>query len=237
MAAFNVFLDSLSGEPECYGDPPLLTDPKLTEPKMPPAEVEHRTFGSRLAATEYLFTVFNEAGITMPELDRGLWAWLSLLYFDELCPKDDRGRRKPGDRARWIPQTESSREYYRHLLAGPYRIFVAHRDNPHCARLVLSGPLHTPGELVEQLASRKEYITNPGIMEAAARLYFDPVANRPRPGATTTNRGGTIRRFIDVLRQLDCTWDLYSFTADDILDKLPREFDRFKVFAGRATGA
>ncbi len=231
VAAFERFLDGLVADADAWSDPPLLDDPALTEQVIPGLEIEPRTFGSRFAAAEYLAGILSRSGIPEPERDRGLWTWLSLLYFDELCPRDARGRLKPGERARWVPETESSRRYYRHLLAGPYRIYMAHRDNPERVRLVLCGPLHSPGDIVEQLASRQEYVTNPSVMEAAAKLYLDPTTRQPRRGAAGKGPGSA-RRLADILNQLDCTWDLRSFSAQDILDRLPAEFEQFKALAG-----
>ena len=130
-----------------------------------------------------------------------------------------------GEEARFIPGAASWR-YYRHLLAGPYRIFQRHRD---CAKLLLSGPLSKPGDCPEQLASRQEFIQNPGIIGAASILYYDGDKQRPRRGAASTKRKpGTLRRFVDVVQQLDLTYDLYSMQPTEILTILPREFDSWR---------
>ena len=75
--------------------------------------------------------------------------------------------RKPGALARHIPEPGNFQRYYRHLLAGPYRIYRAHRDDPQRALALLCQPLDSPGDVVEQLASRQELVTNRGIMELA----------------------------------------------------------------------
>ena len=148
---------------------------------------------------------------------------LKRLLF-RLMPK---GGESLADHSRWIPETTTSWRYYRHLLAGPYRIYSAHRGDPSRAILVLCGPLGKPGDIVEQLASRLEYITNPSILEAAATLYFDHGRRKPKSGAASRNGKGTIRRFIDVIGQFDVTWDLYSLNPGSILKMLPSEFFRF----------
>lgn len=227
IARFADFLDSLTGEAPFPYPSALLTDPEATEEISPSIEIDQRTFGNRYAAAEYLYSLFKDSGLGNIERDRGLWAWLSLFYFEELCPSDASGRRKPGERARWISETSVSWRYYRHLLAGPYRIYSAHSDNPQRAMLVLCGSLHQPGEIVEQIASRQEIITNPGIMEAASRLYYDAFSSRPRRGATTKTGRGTVRRFTAILNQFDVTWDLYSLEARDVIQMLPDEFSRF----------
>jgi hypothetical protein len=163
--------------------------------------------------------------LTNIESDQGLWTWLSLFYFDELYPPAARVRRKPGERARWILNT-SGRRYYRHLLAGPFLIYKSHRDNPDRAMVLLCGPLADPGEIVAQIASRQEIVTNRGLMEAAKMLYYDSSNRKPKRGAASKTKGAA-RRFADVMNQFDVTWDLYSLEAADVIRLLPDEFSRF----------
>jgi len=205
----------------------VLHNPETSEDVEPPVEVEDRNFTSRYDAGKYLHDRLSEAGIPNLEKDRGLWAWLALFYFDRLCPRDDSGRRKPGELARWIPDVDNYRKYYRHLLAGPWRIFRAHRDDPNRALALLCTPVHTPGDLPEQLASRQELVTNKAIMQVATLLYVDPATKEPRSGARGKGPGSA-RRLADVLNQFDLTWDLYAMSADELLTMLPSEFNRFK---------
>jgi len=91
----------------------------------------------------------------------------------------------------------------------------------------LCQPLHTPGDLVEQLASRQELVTNQAFMSAATALYVDAATQQPKRGARGKTRG-TARRLADICNQLDVTWDLYAMNAGELLGKLPREFQRFQ---------
>lgn len=198
--------------------------------------IEHRTFGSRLAAAKYLHEQLNHSGLENVDKDRGLWAWLSLFYFDELCPADKKGRRAPGQDARWVPETGQAFRYYRHLLAGPYRIFHAHRTGPERAMILLCGPLHQPGDIVEQLASRQELVTNPSLLGTATALYLDEETQLAKRGTTSTEilndrtRGkpGTVRRLVDVYKQFDVAWDLYAMDTESVVALLPKEFERFQ---------
>lgn len=228
---FTVFLDSLTGDAPMPYPSALLTDPEATEEIQPAIKIEQRTFGSRYAAAEYLYKLFKDSGLTNIEGDRGLWAWLSLFYFEELCPPNVKGRRKPHERARWIPEVGSFWRYYRHLLAGPYRIYTAHSDSPERAMLVLCGSLHQPGDIVEQIASRQEIITNAELMKAATKLYYDSSSKKPWRGAAGKDSRGTVRRFTDILNQFDVTWDLYSIRTNDFIGMLPNEFSRFAANA------
>lgn len=151
-------------------------------------------------------------------------ARLAARYFQVLC-KTQAGRLKPGERARWIPNSGSFR-YYRHLLAGPYLIVGTHADDTKRALAVLSGHVSEPGDIAEQMVSRQEIVTNPHLMEAITKLYIDSTTLKPKRGAASKTRGGA-RRLATLIDQLDLTWDVYGISADSFLELLPQEFDKF----------
>lgn len=157
----------------------------------------------------------------------GLWTWLSLFFFDQVCPAEGGGRRKPGELARHV-LSQHAQKYYRHLLAGPNRLVQLHDVN---ARVFLYGPLPEHGDFSEQLASRMQFVSNRALIEAVDKLYFDPAANgagRPKRGALTRTRAGNLRRLVSVIQQLDLTYDLYAMNSQQILDLLPDEFAKWK---------
>ena len=209
----------------------IIDDLALTEliPDAPPLEI--RPFANRLEAGEYfsvqLEPVAIETGRIALARDKGLWTWLALAWMDVLAPLSEDGTRKLKAHNRWIPNVEDYRKYYRHLLAGPYLIYEAHKDDPSRALAVLATPVEKPGEVVEQFASRQEMITSVSLMSAITALYYDPVKQQIKRGAAG-KAGGSSRRLADVLGQFDVTWDIYGMPSDEILALLPGEFDRFK---------
>lgn len=221
------FLDSLTTD-DPDGWPPFgLADPELTHLVEPEVEVENRIFVTRWDAGAYLYSVLDNAGLDDVATDAGLWSWLALFFFDSLCPRGPRGRRKPGARARWIPEVANHKRYYRHLLAGPYMIYRAHADEPKRALALLCGPIDRPGDIVEQLAARQELVTNPGLIGAATLLYVDRDTRKPKRGAGGKGPGSP-RRLADIYQQFDLTWDLYSLEPEELIGMLPPEFDRFR---------
>jgi hypothetical protein len=40
--------------------------------------------------------------------------------------------------------------------------------------------------------------------------------------------GGSARRLSDVLKQFNMNYDFYAIKSDDLINLLPKEFDRFK---------
>ncbi|HEX9723993.1 MAG TPA: hypothetical protein VGC53_06890 [Vicinamibacteria bacterium] len=222
------YLDSLRTDtPEPY-PASILTDAETSQSLDPPVEIVPRSFANRFEAARYLNEVLARSNINAPESDQGLWAWLALFYFDQLCPPGNNGRRRsPGERARWIPVVGDSRRYYRHLLAGPYNVLKAHEDKPERTMALLCGPLYQISGAYEELAARQELITNPAVVAAATRLYYDPTKGRLKR-AGTVGAPGTVRRFAEVLMQLDVVWDLYQMSPEELIAMLPPEFDRFR---------
>jgi len=226
VTRFTQYLKSISSGERL--DPPmhLLNDGDSSEALAGTAEVEIQAFKSKMAAASYLQD--RLAGLDRSEVDNnvGLWTWLSLFYFDQVCPPGAHSKRTPGEIVRHV-LSQHAQKYYRHLLAGPYRLLQIHSKN---ARVFLCGELPVHGDFSEQLASRIQFISNPSLIEAVDRLYYDTSSNgdgRPKRGALTRTRPGNVRRFVSVMQQFDLTYDMYAMTADQILDLLPAEFAKW----------
>jgi hypothetical protein len=106
-------------------------------------------------------------------------------------------------------------------------VYAAHADDPNRAMALLCGPVATPGEVWEQLASRQDFASSATLVEIATRLYFDPVKKELKRGSASQGAGGA-RRLPAVIQQFGLTWDVYGMPADRLMDLLPSEFDRFK---------
>lgn len=230
VTAFANYRARLALEPSLLPPLQLLEDPALTEQMPGDVDVPARSFMNRLEAGVFLNETIDATGINLPERDQGLWTWLTLFYFDEVCPSDGYGNRDPQNEARLVAQVDNFQRFYRHLLLGPFLIVRAHREDPQRAIAFLCKPLWEPGEIVEQLASRKELVTNRAVAEAATRLYYDPSSGSFKRGAGSSVKGAP-RRLAALLNQLDITWYLYGLGVDELLHLLPKEFDRFRPIA------
>lgn len=230
LARMEDFLDSFAQQPDRSVDFqrdlwPILTGVDTTShvPNVVQADADRR-FPRRFDLAEYLYGLIPNLGLQDPTRDRGLWAWLSLLWFEQLAPVTQRGR-KVGERARWLPAMDW--KYYRHLVLGPYVIFFANRDQPRRALALLHNPPHTPGEIVGQLAATQDVALSKAATAVATALYYDFTAGRMKPGASGSSPGSP-RRFRTVIDQFDRTYDLQCLTESGLLALLPAEFNRFR---------
>ena len=226
MSRFANWLDALRHDPTLQPPAELLTDPITSVPLGTSVELEDKRLSSRFDAAEYIHSCITTEQIPDAEGDSGLWAWLSLFFIDTVCPLDTKSGRKPGALARHIPEPSNFQRYYRHLLAGPYRIYRAHRDDPKRALALLCQPVDSPGDVVEQLASRQELVTNRGIMGLATKLYVAADTLKVKKGAGGKG-GGSARRLSDIIEQFDLTWDLYAATPNELAAVMPSEFAKY----------
>lgn len=222
--SFNKYLSAQRASATTVSLPEILAEEQLTE-KLDDSrvDVENISFENRLEMARYLCERLQPLNASGTDTDPGVWAWLTLFYFDVICPPDPDGNRHPGREYLYLPTTDY-RYYYRHLLLGPYQVYQRHGD---AAQLLLSGKVTTPGDVYERLASRQEFVASSGIIAAADRLYRSPAELTPKRGATVAGRPGTVRRFVVILQQLDRTYDLQSMTGEEILSLLPDEFSRW----------
>jgi hypothetical protein len=224
IAAFRQYLQQIREGEEFQPSPAVLHIDDYSSRVEPAITIEDRQFETKLDAAVYLTEALAPLG-TSASGDRGLWSWLALYYFEQLSPKNAKGARRPREDYHYIPSSERIWSRDRHLLAGPWRLYALHGIH---ARLLLNPRVHEHGAFVYDLGFRRELITNRGLLEAIDTLYWDREEDRPKKGASSTKNPGNLRRLITVVQQLDFNYDLYGMNAREILDLLPREFDRWK---------
>jgi hypothetical protein len=225
---FRKYLSSLRSGSTSDAPNQLLIAHDASESVPGTAEVEQRTFETRLDVAKYFDEALSDIKLDNIDTDIGLWSWLSLFYFDEICPRGKDGSRKPGRDYRHILEP-GFRYGHRHLLAGAYVSYTVHGLGEHLGQLILYSPPSVESSFYHELASRQSLITNPGVMEAVNLLYFHKRDKRPKTGALSKKqKPGTFFRFIDVIQQLDLTYDLYSMTGKEVLDLLPSEFNHWR---------
>lgn len=215
----------------------LLSDPEASEPLPFYVRPSDRQFANKQEFGEYLNTLLQQFDAASLSGDRGLWSALALFWFDQLCPANASGDRQPDKAYRYILSADY-RHYYRHLVRSPWQLVRDHGQNARFLLLAASDgltPLRRHGDILEQLGGTQAIIRSKPIVAAAATLYGDPVTGRPKRGITSKDRGGSVRRFARVLKQLELTFDPELLPLSDLSDILPQEFELWKGDGVRGT--
>ncbi|NVP54727.1 hypothetical protein [Mycoplana rhizolycopersici] len=161
---------------------------------------------------------------------KGVWGWLSFVCRDVVYPEQKNGHRKLGEVWRWFPsEPEDYQKGQRHLIRMPVLLKSSFGD---AAEHLLIGSPSVPGELREQLTSQQDMF-HESFQRVARLLYLEPGKMKLRRGAGGKGAGSS-RRLAQVRKQLDVTWDLFALSPDQLLEKLPKEFDRFRLKASES---
>jgi hypothetical protein len=201
----------------------LLTNNELSDVLSPAIEVKLINFTTKREAAVYFNQLFGNSAKQDLLNDSGLWSWLSLYYFDVVCPKHA-GERKVRNDYTYIFEPKSSRHFYRHLLFVSWRILdIAPNHN----RLMLDSSISSLDKFTTEVIKRLYLTRIPCFFEVLDRLYWDESIGRARPGVTNfakVTAGNLAHRLPVRIRQLEKTYDLQSLTADQLIELLGEEF-------------
>jgi len=227
MSEFRVWLENPVG----YNTPAEI-ERDMVEPFDRYVIDPERRFGSRYEFGVYLNDQFRDAdfnNLMSPECD-GLWAWLAIVYFNQLTANGIRREEH------YVVMRKGSAGAlaYRHAVRTSYELVYVHNN---AAQICLSCPMDTWGELAEQMTSRQTLMRNPGFFKTAFVLYMSEgrlrrgAASRPRErnGRNPRDRTGLggIRRLAVALQRLDLTYDTEEMNPEQIKKVLPQEFSRW----------
>lgn len=201
----------------------LLDNAAYTEHACADIDIENPGFSTRYDLGAYLVEKLQDCDENAIASDAGLWTWLGLFYFVDLCPADSSGNRKPSVMNNYL-LSERHKDFHRHAIRTTYMLVREHGDT---VRFLLSNPLDKRGELTEQITGRPYFMSCDGIMEAAKLLYADPNKGTWKRGAAS-KKPGSVRRFGLVVKQFELTYDMFSLTGGQIVALLPQEFNDFR---------
>jgi hypothetical protein len=213
--------------------------------------VEVRAFANRKECGEYFDELFDavQGDLNAHSIDPAesveLWTWLSALWGKWLQQKDGKqlrlGNGGPlGEKSRWVFEPLNRRRYYRHLLAGPYLIVAANRDEPSRAQILLYNDVVTPNtRWVETICGSEEVVTNKKLLSLFSQKLLDPQSGKPTAAAKALTRrasyfkkrnqdeAGNIDRLTQVYNQLARTWDLTVTDLQQMKNLFGDEFMEF----------
>lgn len=212
------------------GDVPL----KLLEREETSVETNFQIDIARWNFTnKYDFGVYlNELLSDIPdneiENDHLFWNSLSLTFFDAICFRTPDGERKVQAKEKWVVG-ERTQFYYRHLVRTPWLFVKLYGKTSKFLLLTRHKSEHLVSmvpETLEQFGSRGILLRNEKVINLFSKMYFDHQNQEPKPGLSG-NGAGSPRRMGKVVGQLALTHDLERMTEQELIEILPREFDRW----------
>ncbi|QDV45813.1 hypothetical protein Enr13x_57160 [Stieleria neptunia] len=227
IEAFRKFLRTCRDAPSTPTPWELLESDEFTSLTTETIEIDSRSFDSRREAAEYLHAKLGIIRAESLRYDAGLWTWLSLFYFDQICPAVA-GNRKVRNDYTYIYMPRESRYFYRHLLFVSW--YVQHIAPSH-NRLLLDGPVSQLDRFTAEVIKRLYLTRIPAVFEVLDRVYWDESTKRAFSGVTSPGKvkaGDLLHRFPIRIRQLEKTYDLQSLTADQLIELLGSEFQQIR---------
>jgi len=225
---FERHLTTMEDSDERHSLGTLLEDSALTTPLEKSRSLEVQEFADRFHCGRYFYKKIEiaseelkAAGVN-PVGHRGLWTWFAAAWLEHLL-MDSKGNFFVGARERYILSTSARRDY-RHLLYGPWLLYTAALENPDLVQIALRDPVTKDSPVFEQLASRKEIVTNVAALKLVNKCYRDTATDAVYPQAIRGDIAGGLRRFGAVYSQLAVNFDLQNMKEDEIEILLPAEF-------------
>ena len=186
-----------------------------------------KSFSHSYEAAEYIYGILSRhinPGMLLK--DAHFWTWLALAYLKQFASVKN-GKLYFGDISRIQFKPDDYTSYYRHLLAGPFGVYYAHKNSPQVCKAVLWNKMNKWGDVQEQLMSKQVITQNPAFMATISRLYFDETKQELKRGAGGKDKGSP-RRFCVAVDQFGLTKDFFDpEDAERFLAILPKEFNRF----------
>ena len=202
----------------------LLHDPRHSQPfPIGKVEVAQRRFANRRQFAQYINSCFQAAGISHDVDIPGMWEWLTLFYFEQVCVRHPDGRWPVRSDTRYILTSSTSVRKHRHLLREPYMNYRKFRDSDgRDADIVLSQPLNEVGDVVESICSRERILTSPAAMRVATMLFYDAQTDQSDP---KTRKEGGLRHYCMTVQNLPTEFNLSELSEQTLLAMLPNDFD------------
>ena len=156
-----------------------------------------------------------------------------MFFFEQVTTRDRHGllRISDSDVAYIIDPSGGGRgaqQRHRNRLLAAWEIYTRHGET---AWPMLEQPVSSMEQTAEYLMNKIEVFRSAGVVDLAIRLYGDPVKRAYKQGFVggggRQRPPGGLRRLLDVLDQLNMTYDVYGMAAEQLMGLLPPEFDRW----------
>lgn len=217
-------LDALRADPLTRFDVPdeILFDRQFAVEFKDAPLVEHRPFGTRRDAAEYIQSFDPQIGPDFVD-DWPFWSWLGLFHLSDILSA--RQMRVPSV-DEWIvvdpANSRSASMGARHYLRAGWRLADVYGER---VAFLLNRDIVQHQIISQNVLDFQRHFNSVGIVDLIISLYTRNDVQR----RGFTAGPGSIRHLQRVLDQLALTHDVYGMPAEALMEILPPEFDRWKT--------
>ena len=181
-----------------------------------------KIFNNKFELVEYLYSKLKDLEI----IENSIWHFLVIVYYKQLISsKVKNGVGKGLDR--FFIKKERTYYPHTHLLKAPFDFYSFYTTTPQDINFLLLNPVNEGGQLLLEIIKRQDIMKNKNFIEVVKTILYDKRKKKIKRGF----KDG-ILRLIDLFKQYERSYDLYSMPAKDILEKLivkHKEFNKFKT--------
>ena len=230
IAAFRQFFAASREDASTAVPVDLLESDEHTSVLTPEIEIEPQDFKIKRDAADYFHERLTTIAADQLVNDSGLWTWLSLFYFEQICPTVAGKRKVRNDYTYvFVPKSmrDTYRHTYRHILFTCWNVL---RVSPTYNQLFLHSRIDQLDKYNSEVFKRLYLTRIPCVFEVLERLYWDQATAQPKKGIVSPTKvvaGNLMHRLPIRIRQLEKTYDLQSLTADQLIELLGSEFRHY----------
>ena len=156
-----------------------------------------------------------------------IWDWIAMMLFDQIFVP---GKIKGASAWRYVTDKEDFASSFRHLIRGPCWAVNQYDKN---AKIFTCTRPYKQNDFLEQSIKVSHIRENKTMGEVLMKLYYDFKADYSQEGTSKypsndKNKPGIFPRLRDKTYQFSRVKFLWSMSADEIIDMLPKEFDYYK---------
>ncbi|MDB3911832.1 hypothetical protein N9381_08630 [Paracoccaceae bacterium] len=237
--------DEALGLPQVSLPSNLLTDGSLSQLFSPDKVDPQRVFSNRYEMSKYIYETWTSFQQSYFE-DVGVWAWFSVLYFDQL-----RQTRKKTLKGKPYPSTQRAEHFipdeyvpsairpvpYRNAIRYPFQMWYNKFPDEFLRICLVRGSVSDMGDAIEQIGFNKKILRSPAMMNLIIQLYYDPSLGRAKPGITdkpaVTKKGlkgqaATRRLTKTIVPRVKKTFDIHDMSASELIDACGQEVKNSK---------
>ena len=229
-AKYREWVEGLAAQPASPVPDNIIYDDELSFSIPETPEIVPKVYLSKyeFAAEMYRYVKAAEDAKVDHNCWPGIWDALALIHFQVICPQRGNGAWQPKDRVHYI-YTPNYKVRHRHRVYGPVTLYRTHSEG---VRPFFQGKPSVLGEYEEQIGSSQELAGSAVVLQVLKRLYA--IDGGGKRGYTSLKRfkgyeeklpaPGSLRRFVQICKQLRRTYDLASIDVEPFISLLPAEF-------------